>query len=186
MTTIIGLCGFGGVGKDTVAQLLVENHHFTKRAFADKLREFALFLDSYLPEAQGKYSDLERCGGYEQAKRTHPCVRQYLVTIGEACRKTFSPTHWIDMCLARATLCHGDAIVISDVRYPNEVEAIHQAGGVIWRIHRPDCEAAHPTEAASIAKCKADFELNNDGTIEDLKEKVNYQVSKAKLSPYAM
>ena len=36
---IIGICGLIGSGKGTVADVLVEQHNFTKISFADKLKD---------------------------------------------------------------------------------------------------------------------------------------------------
>ena len=36
---IIGICGLIGSGKGTVADILVEQHNFTKISFADKLKD---------------------------------------------------------------------------------------------------------------------------------------------------
>ena len=38
---IIGLCGFAGSGKGTLADILVENHGFRKISFATKLKDTA-------------------------------------------------------------------------------------------------------------------------------------------------
>ena len=38
---IIGLCGFAGSGKGTLADFLVENHNFRKISFATKLKDVA-------------------------------------------------------------------------------------------------------------------------------------------------
>ena len=37
---IIGLTGYAQSGKDTLANILVENYGYTRVAFADKIREF--------------------------------------------------------------------------------------------------------------------------------------------------
>ena len=36
---IIGICGFIGAGKDTVADYLVNLHHFRKESFANSLKD---------------------------------------------------------------------------------------------------------------------------------------------------
>ena len=36
---IIGMCGLIGTGKDTVADILVNNYNFKKLSFADKLKD---------------------------------------------------------------------------------------------------------------------------------------------------
>ena len=60
-------------------------------------------------------------------------VLQYWGT--EVCRGGFHDDIWI-ASLEHKLLSTSDDIVISDVRFPNEIEAIHRAGGKVIRIKR--------------------------------------------------
>lgn len=67
--------------------------------------------------------------------------------------------------------------VFIDCRFKNEVAAIQRAGGRVYRLIRPNMEAPpfnHPseTEQLEIPDDKLQGVINNDGTLEDLKEKV--------------
>ena len=81
-----------------------------------------------------------------------------------------------------------DDIVISDVRFPNEIHAIRQAGGRVFRIKRgvdpdwyQDARALnvgqtsmtwiHNSEWAWVGQ-KFDSEIDNNGTIDDLCEQI--------------
>lgn len=66
-------------------------------------------------------------------------------------------------------------VIISDVRFRNEVKAIKAAAGYVWRIDRPgaglkDAAGAHQseTEQNEIDPKLFSFTLLNDGTLEDL------------------
>lgn len=166
---IVGLCGYGRVGKDTVAEIL-KMCGFQQVAFADPLRELALLLDVHLPAAGGSYRTIvERCG-YDDAKAMFPCVREHLVALGHGGRTAIGPTVWIDAALSRAR--KHPRVVVSDVRYPNEAEAIHALGGVVWRIERPGVGPANETEAASVPQVLCDAVIENDGLHADLITKV--------------
>jgi hypothetical protein len=76
------------------------------------------------------------------------------------------------------TCCHrlAKGVVIPDVRFPNEVAAIHAAGGRIWKIERPGAglegtAGAHISEHA-IDGFEPDWVIGNDGSLEWLKEMV--------------
>jgi hypothetical protein len=55
----------------------------------------------------------------------------------EVCRNGFHDDIWI-ASLENKMRKTGDNIVISDVRFPNEITAIHNAGGIVVRIKRGD------------------------------------------------
>ena len=42
---IIGICGFIGSGKDTIADYLVNLHHFRKESFANSLKDAVNFIE---------------------------------------------------------------------------------------------------------------------------------------------
>jgi len=69
--------------------------------------------------------------------------------------------------------------IITDMRFPNELESVVERGGVTIRVIRDyalrggpeDPKNIHPSETA-LDNAKFDYEIINDGTIEDLVEKV--------------
>lgn len=62
--------------------------------------------------------------------------------------------------------------IITDMRFPNEMEAIVEKGGITIRVVRPGTvTGTHPSETA-LDGHTMHYEIINDGTIEDLIEKV--------------
>jgi hypothetical protein len=65
-------------------------------------------------------------------------------------------------------------VIITDVRYPNEVDPVIERGGYHVRITRPvDNKIHRPTHASEISldtPYKVDFGVTNAGTLDDLKK----------------
>lgn len=65
--------------------------------------------------------------------------------------------------------------IITDMRFPNEMQAVKANGGITIRVVRPDDKKIsldlHPSETA-LDDAEFDYEIINDGTLEDLIEKV--------------
>jgi hypothetical protein len=67
-----------------------------------------------------------------------------------------------------------EALVVTDVRFPNEADAIRQAGGVVVRIERPGVgphtDPGGWVHESDVALDHYDFDVTvkNDGTIEEL------------------
>jgi hypothetical protein len=87
----------------------------------------------------------------------------------------------IDACSGKHELPNW---IITDMRFPNELEAVKEKGGITIRVVRPHGYtnphtgeykemplSYHPSETA-LDDAKFDYEIINDGTIEDLIEKV--------------
>jgi len=67
--------------------------------------------------------------------------------------------------------------IITDVRFPNEVERIKDKGGIVIRVNRDNGTRAidvnpHPSETALDDFSDFDYVIENDGSIEDLVDKV--------------
>ena len=70
--------------------------------------------------------------------------------------------------------------IITDVRFPNEVQAIKDRGGIVIRVNRLDVDkfttnfpqTLHPSETALDDCNDFDYVIENDGSIEDLIDKV--------------
>lgn len=140
---IIGFVGFIGSGKDTAADYLVNFHGFRRDSFANTLKDAvsAVFgWDRVLLEGRTKQArewreqiDLWWSERLDMPKLTPRWVLQYWGT--EVCRKAFHDDIWI-ASLENKLRNSKDNIVISDVRFPNEIQAIHAAGGKVIRIKR--------------------------------------------------
>jgi hypothetical protein len=184
----IGLLGCIESGKDTVAQMLVDEYSYTSVAFATKVKDLLYHLNPYIPEASMSYQELINTVGYDIAKRTYPTVRQMLVKLGEGARAILYDDIWID-CLrdmSHMSSMQPPLLVFSDVRHENEAAYIRSLGGSIWHIRRsspPKNSAVPIEEILSIAEVQADFVIHNDGTLEDLHQCIKTQMQ-GRGSPY--
>ena len=167
---IIGLSGYARSGKDSVAQLLCLNYDFHRVSFADPIREAIITLNPKLDSithVSHRVSDY----GWEVAKQD-PEIRRLLQFMGtEVGRKMFGENIWIDMAFKQAA--EYPRVVIADVRFPNEADAIKERGGIVWRINRHGLNAVnqHKSEHA-MDNYMFDHVIYNDGSLEELSDEV--------------
>jgi hypothetical protein len=143
MSKIIGVCGFIGSGKDTIADYLVNLHHFRRESFANTLKDAvsAVFgWDRTMLEGRTKQARewREQVDSWwaERLNIPHLTPRWILQNWGtEVCRKNFHDDIWI-ASLENKLRTSTDDIVISDCRFPNEIRAIKKAGGRVVRVVR--------------------------------------------------
>ena len=137
---ILGICGFIGSGKDTIADYLVNFHEFKRDSFANSLKDAVSSVfgwDREMLEGRTKQSRewRERVDPWWSNRLNMPnltprWVLQYWGT--EVCRKGFNDDIWI-ASLENKLQNSKDNVVISDCRFVNEIAAIKNAGGkVIW------------------------------------------------------
>lgn len=120
-------------------------------------------------------------------------VRELLQKLGtEAMRDGLHTDVWINALFAdynatgyNYTGCENKVIqgeweypnwIITDMRFPNEMKGIELRQGITIRVTRPvkknkNIPRLHPSET-SLDDAKFDYEIINDGSIEDLVEKV--------------
>jgi len=139
---IIGVCGFIGSGKDTIADYLVNIHQFRRESFANTLKDAcsAVFgWDRTMLEGRTKQAREWREQVDEWwSKRLGMAItpRWILQQWGtEVCRRGFHDDIWI-ASLENKLRNSSDDVVISDCRFPNEIKAIRNQGGIVLRVVR--------------------------------------------------
>ena len=137
---IIGVCGFIGSGKDTVADYLTNFHGFRRESFANTLKDAVAQVfgwDRTMLEGRTKTARewREQVDPWWAERLNMPTltprwILQYWGT--EVCRKAFHDDIWI-ASLENKLRNSKDDIVISDCRFPNEIKSIRNAGGeIVW------------------------------------------------------
>jgi hypothetical protein len=169
---LIGLTGAAGAGKDTVAALLIEQHGGRVASFAGPLYEFVSAITG-IP----RYRLADRATKEAVIPWLGKSPRQLLQTLGtEWGRQSVADDIWVRSLLERIRpwLNDGLTVIVTDVRFDNEAEAIAAAGGEVWRVTRPGwrClsgESASHASEAGVSDHLVSQTIVNDGTLDDLK-----------------
>lgn len=200
-TRLIGIMGKKRHGKDTFASRLTSAHGFTRYAFADPMRDALYRLNPLVRIEADEAGPLREAGaevvgdsvvnlrylvdraGWDAAKATRE-VRRLLQEYGTGLRDTTHPDVWVD---ARFTAvdAHLGPVVITDVRFPNEVDAVRSRGGLLVWVDNPnvpDSGDTHPSEVSVSAK-DADRVVTNSSTIGDLYRLADAVVSRTSTYP---
>lgn len=189
---LIGLTGHPGAGKDTVADLLVEKRPAIARAaFADALKvevaaafgvSVSLFHDAAIKEVPQTSLAPKYCAD--------PAFRAFLGTLDwfDSLRPRTVMQQWgdyrrgqhpdyfirlLEPSIAAARALGATALLITDVRMPNELAWLRATGGVLWRVTRPGTmpTSGHASNWA-IHDASADLAIANDGFVEMLTKRV--------------
>jgi hypothetical protein len=189
---IIGLSGYAKSGKDTVAEIIreIQPEKWKIKKFSGKLKQIAsilLGMPEHLFENQDFKSEML---GEEWWKNYgdfyhQTTVRDFLQLLGtDAIRNGLHSNAWVNALMADykpAKMDHYNTSnwIVTDVRFPNEAEAIKDRGGIIIRIDRPGVEPvnAHPSEVA-LDKWDFDYKIANVSDLPALKQTVEVLLNK--------
>ena len=200
LAKIIGISGFIGTGKDTVARQLTEHYGFRKDSFATSLKDAcAMIFDWPREMLEGNTRESrewrENVDEWWSTKLNIPkfSPRLALQLIGtDALRSHFNEGLWFLTLENRIRKNPDQHVVISDVRFPNEIKFIQDHGGIMIKVNRGQLpvwyetallankgnslansamtktySTAHLSEWAWVGS-KFDYEINNDSTSENL------------------
>ena len=140
---IIGIVGFQGAGKDTIADYLQNIHQFRRESFAHALKDAVAQVfgcDRELLEGRTKESRAWReqvdAWWADRLGMSNLTPRYVLQVWGtEVARRSFHDDIWI-AALENKLRKTTDDVVISDCRFPNEIKSIRNAGGIVIRVVR--------------------------------------------------
>ena len=172
---LIGINGKLGSGKDTLADLIQKHssvNNLIRKSFAYKLKAMGAFLTATDEKVwftqEGKNIVLPAWG------MTIGEFQQKLGT--EAIRDGLHINAWV-----LALMADYDKIynwIITDVRFPNEAEAVKERGGIVIRVNgdpagvraRSSRNLNHPSEIALDNYEKFDYIYTNDKSLADLED----------------
>jgi hypothetical protein len=171
---IIGLSGYARSGKDTVAELLCLNYGYSRHAFADQIKKVLYRLNPIIGATmKGDVCHLNEEMLYNDWDylKDNTDVRRLMQVLGtEIGREMFGDNVWVDLAFKHIK---AEDVVFTDVRFPNEADAIRNAGGQVWRINRLNHEPIndHSSETA-MDEYAFDHTIKNNGTLDDLSDEV--------------
>lgn len=173
---IVGLAGFAGSGKSTVANIFVEEHGYTKLSFATPLKQMLRTLDPVLDAHGTRISDVLAESDENTLKSRFPEYRRLLQMLGTDCIRDRDPEFWIAQ-LDKVAQKY-DKVIIDDVRFMNEAEYIwNHSGfdiGTNFVVERPGVvsESSHSSETLPNYLKKRTITIYNDSDLEHLRKKV--------------
>jgi hypothetical protein len=170
---LIAMIGGKGSGKDTFAQVLVQECGFVHTRFADPLKNMLrrLFVDCGLDperyiEGDLKETPLDLLGG--------KTPRYAMQTLGTEWRDLIDRELWSSLWQAKVKLLlqEGLPVVVTDCRFLHEAKVIRELGGTLIRIERFQAVSndTHISEL-EMRQIEADHTIPNTSTIEALHNK---------------
>jgi hypothetical protein len=168
MVRLVGISGYAGSGKTTAADHLISYHRFERVKFAGPLKDMLRALGLREREIEG---DLKEVPCMLLGGRT---PRHAMITLGtEWGRDMIHPDLWTRLALfkAESILNRGVSVVIDDLRFINEYEALKAAGGTVLRISRPGVGplSSHLSESFGFPP---DHVIENSGSLDDLADRL--------------
>ena len=85
-------------------------------------------------------------------------AREFLQYLGTDVMRKIKDTIWVDYTIKTILKEKSEIALIPDVRFPNEVEAIHKAGGIVLRLTRNPYASDHRCETAL---SREEYDWNN-------------------------
>lgn len=183
--TILGILGKKRHGKDTISNHIISKYNFQSIAYAGPLKEMCRILFGFNDE-QLYGNDKEIHDKYW--KITPRDAFQYVGT--DLIRKQMNglipgikESFWVECTkisiLKRLNENPSTNIVVTDVRFADEVDLIHELGGYIIKVERPSINSSdeHISEKGIDDINNYDHKIINDSTLEELYKKVDTIVS---------
>lgn len=161
MTVLIGIVGRSRVGKDTVASFFADTHQVRK--FAKPIKDACKTLYNWTDDhVEGHLKEtVDRVTGVSP--------RHAMVHLTASIRNFMGGSYF-----SRKLFNEWDGttpIIITDVRYHEDLVEIHKRGGVSIKVTRTNAPR-HEFET-NIDNLQTTFEVVNDGSLDDLRVQID-------------
>lgn len=138
---LIGICGLINSGKSTIADHLVKKHGYELYSWANPLKDVTSFLfgwdrtmlEGATPLMREIREQPDAWWSSRLGKSWSPrYALQYMGT--DVMRDSLHQDIWV--LIGQKAIAGKENVVIADTRFPNEIAAIRQMGGLIWNVQR--------------------------------------------------
>ena len=178
---VIGILGKKRHGKDTISNHIIKKYKYQSMAFASPLKEACRTLFGF--------NDEQLYGDDKEVIDNHwkitprdafqfvgtDLIRHQMKNICPDIGENF----WVECTKKRIldelTKNPKTNIVLTDVRFPNEANLVHEFGGIVIKVERPDIKSSdeHISEKGIDDIKQFDHKIINDSTIDELNKKVD-------------
>lgn len=139
---LIGIVGFISSGKNTIGEILQNQHGFKRESFAKPVKDAVAFifnwdremLEGNTDESRVWRESIDEYWSEKLNRQISPRIALQLMGT-ESGRLVFGENLWTTSCLSRCEDKNAN-YVITDTRFVNEIQAIKKEGGYIIRIRR--------------------------------------------------
>lgn len=131
-----------------------------KHAYADKLKQvLAIILNVRVEAFEDNIFKMSN-SGIAKPEGGYYTNRELLQRFGTEVGRSISPTLWVDALFTDYN--ESDNWIVPDVRFPSEVKAIKDRGGILIRVNRnTGFTDSHPSEIALDDYHDWDYEIDN-------------------------
>ena len=169
------------VGKSSASKFLCSYLRFKRHgsniqtaAFADKLKLLCYELFSWAGLQPGSYYDDEE--HQHEKEIILPLVkkspRTLWIEVGNKMREVY-PMIWIDSLIQSPRLQGCDVCILTDLRYPNEAEAVQASSGFVYKIDRKDApDTSDIADDALNDYTDWNGVIENNGTLKEFNKKI--------------
>jgi len=178
---LIGIYSPAPQSGKTLAATVLTHKGFQPVSFAEPLKrmitEFLMSL-GYEKDQALKLAWFNKAAVIQEINAS---PRYLLQTLGtEWGRNLICEDVWIRAWKARAEKY--DQVIVDDVRFENEAEAVKAMGGEMWQIYRPSAtySGLHSSEGSLDKWHGFDRIIENDGTIEEFRAKIDLAIDDAR------
>lgn len=180
---IIGISGKARSGKNVFGEFLARElfkqggQGYVIMSYAHELkcmvqREFDLSWDQLWGTDKEKKDKRYKKWYEDRDDYTHWTGREIMQQFGGFYR-SIDPDFWTKKLFSVMEEKEYENVIVTDVRYPNEVDPILERGGVHIRVNREDKTQIHGSQHSSETSLnnnyKVDFNINNNRTLKDLR-----------------
>lgn len=192
----IAICGKANSGKNTVSHLITEELNkdirnyskFKTIAFADPIKEMVSQMFPTLPKNYLYGSSENRAKVIPGAfKNGQPLtIRQLLIDLGTGVGREYKENLWLDVfdyTFKRAVSRKKEVVIVTDVRFRNEFDHLKKLEFFQIRLLRDThtkINHSSETNQDSIADDEFDAVIHNNGTLEELTNKIMQIIPKIK------